>query len=177
MKRSPSSSAMFGRSLRPAVFLRRHLEHDAAGGLDVAQAGDQRLLRLRLLRGRGRLVGGGDVLCGADRAALDLALQAVDRLVQLFLLINPVRFAREFRAEQIGVRAQAADARDQLAQGLARLGAIDARIGELAFQPHILGLLGDGHLEYRRPRISSPRRPAAAAGSASDRSPGSPCRG
>ena len=53
--------------------------------------------------------------------------------------------ARELGAKEVGVRRQSADPGDELTHRLAGLCLVDARVVELAFQPHQPRPPGDGN--------------------------------
>ena len=79
--------------------------------------------------------------------ALHLGFEAADDLVEVLLLLLAHALAGEFGAIQVGLRREAPGALDELGDGFAGLGLVDAGRGDFAFDAHDAGLLGHGQAQ------------------------------
>lgn len=121
--------------------LSRHFENDAAVGANCAHPAQQPLLRFSFRLQRFDILGIDDAARALQAGTLCFFLQARERFIEAALLIDSGRLPREFRSIQVGMLCQATDPHDEFAQRFAESCLVDASGRELAFQPHILGLL------------------------------------
>src|ERR1035437_9640072 len=115
------------------------MEHNAAGGLQIAHPGDE---QAGILDADG---GGSGVLRRAGAAdllgsrLLKIPLQLVDELVQAALLIETGGFAQELGAIEVGLRGEAPGALDKGPEGLPGAHVIDAGGAEFRSEERRVG--------------------------------------